>query len=347
MKWFDDILQDLIEKFGEENVVKNLDKMINNSLPEVAQLIRNSLKDSSQDMLDEHRLRRISFESRLLLRWRKPINLLRAFQVIALESGEEFYKEINADVVSDEPDKIKALISLHARACRITDEILCLLRGGFPDAAFARWRTLHELSVISFFISKNDNELSQRYLDYSVIGSYKEMGEYTSYQNKLELEPLDEKTIKSLKREKNNLIKKYGKNYFSKYNNYGWAANVLSDNNPTFKKIEECVGLDYLRPHYKLACNNIHSGAKGNFYNLGLIENDGNVLLCGSSNYGLADAGQNTAISLQQICTVLLIQRTEYEHLVFAKVMEILSHEICEAFVEVQKQIELEEKNSL
>jgi len=345
MKWFNDILQDLIEKFGEEKVTKNLDKLINNSLPEVAQLIRNSLKDSSQDMLDEHRLRRISFESRLLLRWRKPINLLRALQVIALESGEEFNKEMNTDVVNDEPDKIKALISIHARACRITDEILCLLRGGFPDAAFARWRTLHELSVLSFFISKNDNELSQRYLDYSVIDSCKEMKEYVSYQNILGLEPLDEKTIKSLKRKRDNLIKKYGKNYIK---NYGWATNVfLPKKKPSFKEIEKWVELDHLRPYYTMACNNIHSGAKGNLYNLGLIKNDGSVLLCGSSNYGLAEAGQNTAISLHQICTVLLMQRTEYEHLVFAKVMEILTHEICEAFVEVQKQIELEEKNSL
>lgn len=344
MKWFDDILQDLIEKFGEENVVKNLDKMINNSLPEAAQLIRNSLKDSSQDMLDEHRLRRISFESRLLLRWRKPINLLKTLQVIALESGEEFYKEMNADVMNDEPDKMKALVFIHARACRITDEILCLLRGGFADAAFARWRTLHELSVLSFFISENDNELSQRYLDYSVIDSYKEMKEYASYQNILGLEPLDEITIESLERKKNNLVTRYGRNYSKKY---GWATNLLPAENCNFKGIEEWVGLNHLRPYYKLACNNIHSGAKGNFYNLGLIENDGSVLLCGSSNYGLADAGQNTAISLQQICTVILIQRTEYEHLVFAKVMELLSHEICEAFVEVQKQIELEEKNSL
>jgi len=342
MKWFDDILQDLIEEFGEENVVKNLNKLINNFLPEVAQLIRNSLKDSSQDMLDEHRLRRISFESRLLLRWRKPINLLRALQVIALESGEEFNKEMNTDVVNDEPDKIKALISIHARACRITDEILCLLRGGFPDAAFARWRTLHELSVISFFISKNDNELAQRYLDYSVIDSYKEMIEYNSHQNTLGFEPLDEKTIESLERKKNDLVMKYGRNYSRKY---GWAANILPNEKRNFMGIEERVELNHLRLYYKLASNNIHSGAKGNFCNLGLIENDESVLLCGSSIYGLADVGQNTAISLHQICTVLLMQRTEYEHLVFAKVMEILTHEICEAFVEGQ--IELEEKNAL
>jgi len=51
MKWFDEILHDLIEKFGEEKVTKNLDKLINNSLPEVAQLIRNSLKDSSRDAI--------------------------------------------------------------------------------------------------------------------------------------------------------------------------------------------------------------------------------------------------------------------------------------------------------
>lgn len=345
MEWFDDVLKNLIEEFGEENVVKNLDKMINKSLPEAAQLILNSLKDSLQNMIEEHRLRRVSFESRLLLRWRKSINLLRALQVIALESGEEFCKDSNTNVLNDEPDKIKALISIHARACKITDEILCLLRGGFPDAAFARWRTLHELTVLSFFISENDNGLSKRYLDYSVIDSYKEMKEYNFYQNTLGLEPLDEETIESLEREKNNLVIKYGRNYSKEY---GWADNVfLPNEKPSFKKIEKAVELDHLRPYYKMACNYIHSGAKGNLFSLGLIKNDGSILLSGSSNYGLADARQNTAISLQQICKALLMQSKKYEYLIIIKVMEILSHEIGEAFVEIQKQIELEEKNKL
>ena len=37
----------------------------------------------------------------------------------------------------------------YARACRMSDEMLCLLKPGFPDARFARQRTLYGIAVIS------------------------------------------------------------------------------------------------------------------------------------------------------------------------------------------------------
>lgn len=43
----------------------------------------------------------------------------------------------------------------HARACHIANEILCLLKNGFADAAQARWRALHEVAATAMFIAKH------------------------------------------------------------------------------------------------------------------------------------------------------------------------------------------------
>ena len=45
-----------------------------------------------------------------------------------------------------------ALQHLHGRACQMFLEILTLLRNGFGDCAYARWRSLYELNCTAYFI---------------------------------------------------------------------------------------------------------------------------------------------------------------------------------------------------
>jgi hypothetical protein len=40
---------------------------------------------------------------------------------------------------------------------QIFNEILVLLKSGYADGANSRWRSLHELAVISFFLLDNNN----------------------------------------------------------------------------------------------------------------------------------------------------------------------------------------------
>lgn len=46
-------------------------------------------------------------------------------------------------------------------------EILTLVKNGLADGAFARWRSLFELSVISNFISSNSEEVAKAYYEAS------------------------------------------------------------------------------------------------------------------------------------------------------------------------------------
>lgn len=69
---------------------------------------------------------------------------------ISLEAGEKKKTKLK-NVVNDENFfKHDALIQMHARALQISNEILVLLKSGYADGAYSRWRTLHELTVLSY-----------------------------------------------------------------------------------------------------------------------------------------------------------------------------------------------------
>jgi hypothetical protein len=79
---------------------------------------------------------------------------------------------------------------------------------------------------------------------------------------------------------------------------------------PTFRDIEDSVGTDHLRAHYRMASHNVHANPKGVFFKLRLLP-EAQLLLAGRSNAGLADPGHGTSISLGQVSSTLLtLQRT-------------------------------------
>lgn len=294
-------------------------------------------------MLEDHRLLRSEFEARLNRRWSKPLALLESLIIISLESGEAFYHECNSIATTESNLVFEVLIKIHARACQISCEILALLRSGFADGALSRWRTLHELSVLSFFICQHGDEIALMYLEYEYIERYYEMKEYVKYASRLGHDELNQEDIDNLVEIREELINKYGSDFEK---SYGWTMKVLDKKNRNFKGVEESINLDYLRPYYKLACNYIHLGPKASSHSLSIIEGR-NVLLTGSSNYGLADPGQNTCLSLTQITTCLLTLYPSYERLLTCRVMDAYLEEASELFVEVQKQIEKEEESDI
>jgi hypothetical protein len=88
-------------------------------------------------------------------KWGKPLGRLR----MLLTMSREWCGEINARESSKRRSKNresrKLLIRLLVRGCQVTDEILCLLENGFADGAMARWRTLHEITVVAAVTPRN------------------------------------------------------------------------------------------------------------------------------------------------------------------------------------------------
>jgi hypothetical protein len=164
-------------------------------LSTVSKKIYKDLKKDSKKMLAYNRKCRKEFENRLYKRLKAPLTLLEFLIQISIESGVKHREKLAKTTNKANDFKRAAIINLHARALQISNEILVLLKSGFADAAYARWRTLHELKIISFFLSDSNNVVSQRYLEHEVIRNFKEAKDYRECYKKLGYSPFDRKTF--------------------------------------------------------------------------------------------------------------------------------------------------------
>ena len=129
------------------------------------------------------------------------------------------------------------------------------------------------------------------------------------------------------------VIARYGEDFRS---DYGWASEALGNRNPNFDALEASVGLDHWRAHYRMGGHNVHANPKGTFFKLGLLD-EVNLLLAGPSNAGLADPGQNAALSLTQLSSALLVLQTTFDNLVALRTMLLLEGEIGEMFLDADQ----------
>lgn len=236
-------------------------------------------------------------------------------------------------------DKILyALDQIHARALHISNEILVLLKAGYPDGANARWRSLHELAVISVFLRKEDNEVSKRHLEYRAINVFKDAQDYKKYYKKLGYQPMEKFVLEKIKKEKERLCAQYGEDF---YKPFGWIpSEIFTVRN--FKDFEMKVeDMDAWRPFYNRSSASIHGISPRGFHRLGLKEDQQyKVLLTGPSYLGLDNPLASTAISLMHVSTSLLNVRPDDECIRDIYVIRGLVIEIKNKCFEIQNSLE-------
>ncbi len=174
--------------------------------------------------------------------------------------------------------------------------------------------------VFAGFIKKNGSDVAERYLNHNVIESHKVLAEYQKYQQRLGLEPIEASEIESITEKRQQLIEKYGEHY---KNNYGWAASVLKNPNPTFTDIERADESSHFRPYYRLASHHIHSNPKCILCKLGTSTSNTRMILVGPSNAGLAEPGQGMAISLGKIDALLIGIEPSFTGITIQKVIQL------------------------
>jgi hypothetical protein len=330
---------------GEE---QELDKLYQEYIAEVRKLapeiieamtspILAGVKKDMPSILKAHRKEMKGFEKRLHKEWKKPLDLLETFVTMAFETGADFNDKFRKEAAEAQNHVFDALTRLHARACQIASEILVLLRSGFADGAHARWRSLHEVTVVASFIKTHGDDVAERYLLHEHIESYKVAELHQKYYAVLRAEPFPEDEYNSIKTLRDELIDRFGTSY---KNNYGWASSVLNNDNPNFTDIEKNAGFDHLRPYYKLASHNVHASPKGLMFRLGLLGSAHNLLLAGPSNFGFTDPAQGTLFSLGLITATLVTTKPTVDNMVMCNVLLKLESEITEEFFKVQKEIE-------
>lgn len=157
-----------LDKIYQEYIAE-VEKLAPRIIDEMTSPILPGVKKDMPSMLRAHRKEMKGFEKRLHSDWKIPFDLLEAFLIMAFEAGNEFNKEFRKGEAEAQNYIFDALTRLHARACQIASEVLVLLKSGFADGAHARWRSLHEVTVVASFIKTHGNEVAERYLLHNVI----------------------------------------------------------------------------------------------------------------------------------------------------------------------------------
>jgi hypothetical protein len=319
-----------------DNFIK---KGLNSLIPELSKQLKESLDKESSEMLNFQRKQTSDYVSDLYKTWKSPLDKLECLIRVSFETGEKEVTKLRAMPDFKDNFKYAAFIKIHPRALHISNEILVLLKSGYPDGANSRWRSLHELAVISNLLYENGGDVSKRYLDHEIVRRFKEATDYQAECKGLGYEPLSRKEYKSLKKAKEAICAKYNDKF---QDEYGWIpSSVLANRN--FRSIEQHVKLNRFHPLYNLSCDAVHSGPKG-FYRLGLTAKlQNNLLLTGPSIYGLADPIQNTAISLGQISACLLALTKDCENVIAMNVINMYCKEIGEEAFKVHQAIQKED----
>ncbi|MFA6041428.1 MAG: DUF5677 domain-containing protein, partial [Methylophilus sp.] len=243
-----------VKTFGDK-LVSTMPDLVHSTMHSSSSLLYKRLKKTRKLALSDQLIMQSYFEAELIQHWSKGFDALETLIGVVMESGELWCKSAKKQVGSNVNYKVEVLIALHARCCQITGEILALIKTGFADGAYARWRSLHEVTVIGLFICNHSEELAKRYHLHQDIETFYQAEGILARFPELKYDEEFQARFIELIESKSTLIKKFGNEFSS---DYGWAAKALNSKRPTFRDIEVSVDMTFLRPYYKLASINVH-----------------------------------------------------------------------------------------
>ncbi len=177
---FESILHDVAARSFEghtedeiERVVASgrLGKAVQETIPEVSKQLADKLVATAPQMLAE-RAGALAVTAEEVRRTYGPgLDLFEIVLRIASETGAEYaerYLQIDGG-----PAAPWVLAHLQARACRIAEEALTLLKAGFGPGASSRWRALYEIAVVATFVGKHGDGTAARYVDHLWVQRWK------------------------------------------------------------------------------------------------------------------------------------------------------------------------------
>lgn len=216
----------------------------------------------------------------------------------ALTWADETLAKVFEDEEDDDREGFEAYYDvvrgLTARGLQAFNEVTWLLKGGFPNGAYVRSRTLHELYVTASILGQFGHpgaehpELVERYF------RHHEAFDRSTAENIMStgmVDPtvfFDDATLAQLDRNREALLSRYGRSFGTMW---GWAAPLFAKNERvTMDKLGDLVepGLNFF---YGMTSAHAHGGSQGwheNFVKRG----DETVMSAGPTNLGLVVPAQ-------------------------------------------------------
>ena len=294
----DEEIIEKIEKIDFEDVMMSITDTVSS---DYATYFRNKMYEIE---LDE-RAKAQEFSAHQEQLWGKCFAASQTMYTITLESAESITKHIDETVSDEEKQKRKfmflALQHIHGRACQMFLEILTLLRNGFGDCAYARWRSLYELCCTAYFIKDQGEQIAKQYFEQS--------------QNDNSVKGTFDWTVGSI-------------------NKKGKPIKVVA-----FSTIESyCEMGNVWKEQYKLACLVTHGSPEGTFKRMSNYKTQ-NFIPVGRSDYGIAVPAEHSAISLHLISVLFFTLFPYVDGIAYVKTLGKWVEVIQEMYYSTEEEI--------
>jgi hypothetical protein len=327
------------EEAMECGLVEALEILTEDGPPQVAA----ALKADGPRMLAERRRLDRGFEKRLRQRWGSALDLYYMVAVACQEVGAEGYQEANQcdEGGDDERALLEAVSGLQARACRQSLEVLSLLEAGFPKAAHAVSRSMHEGAVVASVLTEygstpEHSDIGLRFLLFDHISNLMDAEEHQRYAERINHEPFTDQEMAALRTTKAAVLERFP----DLDRKMGWAGDLPGLRKRTFEELEVIAGIDHLRPHYTWASHEVHAYPKGVRLNQSGLDGD-LWKLAGRTNAGLADPAQGALVALNQVTASMLTVPgvASPSRIVASRAAMALLDEACEEFVRIEREL--------
>ena len=143
-----------------------------------SELLLEMINDTSNQMVRDAKM--IMHENTLLFRgeeaeivarieqkWSNAFVTSETMYMMVLETVKDYSDYVNKIDNKEREESIHkytALKYIHGRGLQQFLEIITLMKNGFADGAYSRWRSLYELNIIASFISKYGEEVAEAYI---------------------------------------------------------------------------------------------------------------------------------------------------------------------------------------
>ena len=148
---------------------------------DVQELFNDMMRDASKDtfsfmkstMFEEvmrFRADEQEFIARQEQKWNRAFVASESMYIMTLEAAEsysEYVESLPKDECQSKYWTYVVMQHIHGRALQEFLEIITLMKNGFADGAYARWRSMYELSIISSFIIQHGENVAKKFYEAS------------------------------------------------------------------------------------------------------------------------------------------------------------------------------------
>lgn len=150
----------------------DVQKLTIETVEQIAKDCISSIQENMYERVLEERANATQFMAHNEQIWQKGFCSSEMLYIIVTEAVHP-YCEIFDELLDEKKENMKyrytVLRELHGRACQEFLEILYLLKAGFADGAYARWRSMYELCIVAEFIRKNGEDVAKAYYEESFV----------------------------------------------------------------------------------------------------------------------------------------------------------------------------------